>query len=310
MPNCKQILCLSITIALICGSTSVRAQQLATIRDVTCACDSLDPYEVPVRIQSTRIETTSLFEPIKNLVSNLYYQYGGQCVDTARLRPGAIQEQDSTKMKFVIANFHHDRRFWLAHFDLNDAPVDTIELWVLREPNRWPVTGQPMTLGHSELLFKFRKPIALSLQSDLDTESSASDMIFSAEVTAPVGASYDPIASVVGAFPFIVRLVTSEQRGIEENLPYQKYQLHLTSDEKQHLLADAFEMAEELKTNRFYDITKLNCISQIVRLINGLPRFQNKPDYQSRVSWGAKDPVLGPGVQALINDGVITEKGD
>lgn len=247
-----------------------------TIKDSSCNVDRNDPYEHAVR-----------FAPDAG-------KYRGQCINSEKFRIPVVLAETSKIAK--VSNVLHDGRFWIASFPRKDDAIEAYEFLARRD-------GFLVRGGHTQLLIRFKKPVKLRAQNNLNDITYVRNFIYSVEATFPKDVKFSFMKGMKSSFVIMGRLYSAKQAISEEVEPkYERYPLKLGYQERAQLLNLVFEQIESFDNQTWYRTFKRNCASSLIEIFDKLPRFK---DYQLGFKTSVSlDPLIGNSVKAVQKRGL------
>ncbi|MES3037099.1 MAG: hypothetical protein V4736_04255 [Bdellovibrionota bacterium] len=250
----------------------------ATHSDFFCAQAFLDP-----------------FEPASRFTQHSH-EFKGKCVDTNRYR--YAQKVLHTARKLVIANFHHDNQFWIAHIPLEAKAWGESFFQFVPFPE---VLG--VNAAHTQLKFRLNPGFSIKLFSSPGMPPiELTEFIYSVEAAMPPNFDYNIIKGTRNNYALAGRFISVKQSIDDKGMPIDNA-LNLTGDEISFVVRTAVDVSQSLKFNHFYNTFTNNCANQAFNVLDRLPRLVGQYPPFHIVYWF--DPVMGPSRKALAERGIL-----
>lgn len=247
--------------------------------DQTCA-QSTDPWETAYRFtdQSSK--------------------YSGQCIDSQRFR--SIKNLKIENQNVSLNNYFHQGQYWQAEFSVAPENVEKAIFQIVR----FPILGI-VEAAHIQIRFLLKNPIYLRSQTT-GQNGNSTDILVSFEASRPKGEGYNFALGVLPNFALAGRVLSAEQRSSEGKEAMEQYELDLDASERAELLTKALERSQAIGLSVSYNTLRPNCTTEIVDLIDLLPRFKGKfPHFLTVIS---ADPVAQPSIDALAQRKVLKSR--
>lgn len=261
------------------SSGFTQAQDAIALEDKSCA-QSSDKFESTFRM------------------TDVSKKYSGQCLDAEKFRN--IKNLSIVSDKVSLNNYHHRNQFWQAKFSLAPDNIESAVFQIVR----FPILGI-VEAAHIQIRFKLKAAVELKSQTNGDIDTN-NDVLISFEAARPKGEAYNFALGALPNYALVGRVASTDQKDLEGDSTFEQYELDLTADERSALLKLSLEHSHQLAMNYSYNTLRPNCTTEVLDLIDQLPRFKGK--HAKFMTVISNDPVAQPSIDALKIRGVIKNR--
>lgn len=220
-------------------------------------------------------------------------QFKGQCLDVQVFRSALRVSDDGQRTQ--IANFIHDNQYWVASFPKNHQVFDK----AFYQIQRFPVV-KGVEAAHVQLRIRLKPDHFIELQNQLDPSQHArvNSFILSFEAGRPAGTEYNFALGAFDNYVLVGRVASGEQRWMErKTTATEQYELALSAQEIAELTLAGLARSEARGVNQFYNTLRPNCTTELIDLLDALPRFKGK--FSPFLTVISPDPIARPSLEAL-----------
>ena len=219
----------------------------------------------------------SVAQPIKNLHMKNKMPSGpfqGEEIDAAEKRPTIVLHEDG--QRWIIANFHHQDRFYFASIPVNEVDKVFFQL----------VKFHPLA-AHSMLRFKLKEGHKISLLAEGPTDEEfakgithkplkkpilLNDAMLSIESTWTMGRDgYTVPRGLKGHFVNTLRMVSLSTRAMtyyrDDTVPTEQYVLNFNRQEASEILKESIRTSDKQAQTIGYNLFTRNCTTQIFDIV-------------------------------------------
>ncbi len=243
---------------LLMFATTMSFAQYPANTDPNCVSHAHDPFEPRTRMSQG---------PEKGLCINSDFRRSATILNSSE----AARYFPSRKDSIVIANFSHQKKFWIAQI-----PVKRIKRMIL-QTQFFPIgpTALGIEISHVQFRFDFEAGTQIDLLSQDAAapvrSTSIKHVILTVENVGPHGEKFDFMKGMKGYFNLVYRAVSLEDKYNwmikEQGHRVTQHQLKVTPQEAQKIFMEGMKRGTKRQSRTIYHSLNQSCSTELVKIL-------------------------------------------